>query len=435
MTSPPFRVEQFVPSPYVSTNASSPIPLWSGLLWLDVGGARSVGNGDIALEWRPEPWIAWRQATPSVPGAVFNADSGRAIPHGLGTWAPYARTSATIGTGRRSEARGYLPDGLVVGRGPFNEITFHLVNFPDYVGSPISLGNADWVGRQRWTARGWSVVLDQVPNYTELKRQLRADRGFAVTHVGRVSRTDRTPVSARRALALMTHLHWFLAFVRGGWVGPALLIGNDTAGRTRWQHWSVLRVTPAASRHSWFDGEDPDAMARLAPGFMQRLESRTWGDPFARAIGFYVDGNQAVPIDIGIILAQAGLELLAWSVLVRSGRVAPSAYKRMSADESLRRLLRPTNMPMVTPPNLGALAGPLPGLGASSDVAERVAYVRNKIVHPPRNRRMAALPPQLIRETWLMSLHMLELALLHLAGFRGQMQSRVSGRRVAVPWT
>jgi hypothetical protein len=429
------RVEPFVPSPYVSTGASSPIPLWSGRLWLDVGGTRSIGSGDIALEWRPEPWIAWRQSTPYVPGGVFGSDYGRAIPHGLGTWARYARTTATIGTGRKSEARGYLPNGLVVGRGPFTEATFHLVNFPDYVGSPISLGNTDWVGRQRWTARGWSVVLDQVPNYTELKSQLRADRGFALTHVGRLTRTDGAPISARRALAVVTNLHRFFAFVRGGWAGPALLLGTDAAGDTRWRHWSLLRVTPAAYRHSWFDGEDPDAMARLAPGFMRRLDSRTWGNPFARAVGFYVDGNQAVPIDIGIILAQAGLELLAWSVLVRSGRVSPAVYKRMSADESLRRLLRPTNMSMATPPILRALAAPLPGLSVAADVAERVAYVRNKIVHPPRNRRMAALAPQLVRETWLMSLHMLELALLHLSGYQGRIQSRISGRREGVPWT
>jgi hypothetical protein len=167
---------------------------------------------------------------------------------------------------------------------------------------------------------------------------------------------------------------------------------------------------------------------------MSMVFSKAWAEPFTRAVKLYVDGNVSVPIEIGILLAQAGLELMAWSTFVRSGRVAPKVFEEWHADRQLRELLTRAKVPMDVPASLVALRGPLPGLAATADAAERIAYVRNRIVHPPRNRRSKMLPSALIQDVWRLSLHYLELAILHRAGYAGSTWSRVDEAVVPVPW-
>jgi hypothetical protein len=94
--------------------------------------------------------------------------------------------------------------------------------------------------------------LDWVPDYSSLKEQLRADEGYALTHVGRLRRADGAFFTSRRAAVFVESLCRFFGFVRGAWSGPVLLSGRDHADRTVWEEWSARLSSPNEYHESFF---------------------------------------------------------------------------------------------------------------------------------------------------------------------------------------
>ena len=430
-----------ISTPYSSTAANEAIPLWRGPLHLVVGTARMRGRGSLALRLSPEPVISWDQESDTIIGAVLNASNGRLIPWGLGHDAEYQQTGWLQGSGPRvvnigAASQGFLPKGIDIGtRQRIVGLVFHVANFPAYVGDPLSLGGAMWAGRLEFGWDGWEVALDQAQNEGELRAQLRSTFGHALTHVGRLRRTDGTPFTVGAGLRQIEGLRYLLGFVRGGWCGPALLSGRDSSDRAVWQRWSVMLVDSAKPRPSIFIDKDPRLLDRLAPGFMRRANGRAWSDSYRLAVALYVAANRGVPIEIGITLAQSALEVLAWSTYVRSGRVSPSEFKRgWPAARRIRELLRKAKIPTGVPASMALLTG-LPGVSAPMDGPETVAYVRNGIVHPPRNRALRRLSSPELIATWRLMLWYAELVILSLAGYSGDVRSRVDDQVSPVPWS
>jgi len=388
----------------------------------------------MALEWKPDPRLAWRQVSRDLVPAVLNADGGRLVPWGLHTEARYLREALTIDPRRQALSEGLLPNGIEVGRHvPLSSLVFHAANFPSYIGAPLESDGSVWAGRATFGWNDWTVDMDQSPDDSRLRQELRVGYGHALTHVGRLRRQDGSTFSVGRGLRCTEALHSFLGFVRGGWCGPALLSGLDGDDRVVWQQWSVRLVSPAQPRPSIFMASDPELLARLAPGFMARLNGPAWGETYRRAVALFVAANRGVPIEIGIILAQSALELLAWSTFVRSGRMTPAAFKDWSAADQIRSLLDRAHISRSVPPSLVALAS-LSGASAPGDGPERVAYVRNRIVHPPRNTSLRKLSSPELVDAWRLMLYYAELILLKLARYKGQIHSRIDDHPTLVPW-
>lgn len=426
-----------ISSPFTSVPANESIPLWRGRVHLAIDAARTRGAGSIALELSPEPEVAWEQRSTDAVPKVLNADVGRLVPWGLGRPAGYQRTDLqTVLTpaGAMFESRGLLPAGIEIGpRHPISRLVFHVVNFPGYVGTPLELQGTVWGGRTVFRWSGWTAELDQVRDERSIRKGLRSTYGYALTHVGRLSRSDGTQFSVGEGLRCIDALHYLLGFVRGGWCGPALLSGRDGADRDVWQYWSVMLVDSAKPRPSIFVFDDPEIFARLAPGFMRRANGTAWGESYRRAVALYVAANRGVPIEIGITLAQSALELLAWSTYVRSGRVSPDDFKGWPAATQIRQLLERAKIPTSIPASLAALSG-LSGVSAPNDGPETVAYVRNRIVHPPRTKAPRKLSSPELVATWRLMLRYTELVILRLAGYSGEIRSRVDDQVEPVPW-
>lgn len=312
-------------------------------------------------------------------------------------------------------------------------LVFHVANFPGYVGRWLTRDGATWRGRTSFEWGAWTVELDQVADEARLRDELRATYGFALTHVGRPSRKDGRPFSVSTAATCIEALRYLLGFVRGGWCGPALLSGRDDLDRVVWQQWSVMLVDSAKPRPSIFINVDPEMLARLAPGFMRRATGPAWGESYRLAVSFYVAANRGVPIEIGITQTQSALELLAWSTFARSGRVKPSDFEGWPAAYRIRKLLTRGQIPLATPVKLTALSG-LSGLSTSADGPERVAYVRNRIVHPPRNRALRKLSSAELVDTWRLMLYYADRVLLRLARYSGDIRSRIDDRPEPVRW-
>jgi hypothetical protein len=143
----------------------------------------------------------------------------------------------------------------------------------------------------------------------------------------------------------------------------------------------------------------------------------------------------ASPIEIGIILAQSGLGLLSWSTFVRTGLVSAKTFTYgWKAHGQIRKLLHRARIPTAVPTTTSHLRGSFGGLPPTADAPERLAYVRNRIVHPPREKAMTSQPSPLLIEAWRLSLHYLELSLLRMSRYQGSTWSRVHGDVRPVPW-
>jgi hypothetical protein len=226
-----------------------------------------------------------------------------------------------------------------------------------------------------------------------------------------------------------------LSFARGGWSHPALLVGKDATGATMWGRWDDLLQSSFTYRHSWFDPLARDSLAALIPGYIDRSHSKLWQASLRRATILYVDANQQPRVETAIVLSQVALELLAWVLLIHDTRVVTKSDFEQSWDAArrIRELLVALDIPVSVPSSLGALAA-LAGPASPGDGPQRITYVRNRIVHPPR-----ALPaswPDFAPavDAQYLSLELLELALLRLSGYRGVYWSRCAGATIPVPW-
>lgn len=362
-------------------------------------------------------------------------------------WGAGASADALIGEWNISIGGGYylgvsmggiLTTGLQLGRGGrLRAVTFHLANFPNYIGKVVATGNGGWrAARTTWIQGEWQVTIDNLAETDRLSKELRQDAGYAITHVGRLERVDGATFSSRRSRTELDRLGVALSFARGGWSYPTLLVGENEAG-TRWEDWSDRVQSSAVPRWSWFPGPRPDALEQCIPGFVARLTDRLWSEPLRRAATFYVDGNQTSRAEIAIVTAQSALELLAWAVLVQDrGLVSAQDFsdpRVWNAARRIRELLAIASIPTATPPGLGKLAT-MPGPGHHADGPERITFVRNRIVHPPKKAVPSWIDSPPAIEAMILSLYYLELVILYIVGYRGQYQSRVHGAVQTTPW-
>lgn len=424
---------------YRSAAASSPIPLWSGRLHYKQGLFVAAGTGSVIYEWRPSPRLRFHFPTRALPPST-PPDEGKLLLWGARAHSKARlwqyKLSATAGSAASFTYEGLLTQALETGtRQGIHAALFHLLNFPDYVGNVIAGATGRRAGRAEAQFGGWHVTLDNLAETKDLRAQLRLDGGYGITHVGLLRRANGDPFTARSLARARDELGLALSFARGGWSHPTLLVGKDRKGTTIWERWDDLVQSPFVYRHSWMDATAPGSLPALVPGFIARCRYGVWREPMRRATVLYVDANQQSRVEVGIVLAQVALELLAWALLVLDQQLVSrhDFDQNMDAAGRIRKLLAELGIPVGVPAPLTAL-GALAGPASPGDGPQRIAFVRNRIIHPPK--RIPAAWPDLAPavEANYLGLEFLELALLKLSDYRGKYWSRCAGATKPVPW-
>jgi hypothetical protein len=176
------------------------------------------------------------------------------------------------------------------------------------------------------------------------------------------------------------------------------------------------------------------------PGFFSVWERSIWKVPLEEAIYWYLNANEnpiAVPIDVGVILAQTALELLAWNYCVPDRKlVSPRAFGRggLSASDKIRLLLRSLDIPSAVPAECEELIKWQPQ--KIKDAPDAITLIRNALVHPSAERTR---PEVALRDAWTLSLWLIELAILRVCNYMGEYGNRVKvgrwvGQVEGVPW-
>lgn len=403
------------------------------------------GDARVELRWMPFPNIHFT-LTYECP---LHESEPHYIPHRLKLPISGQTSCALLGTlsqhdGSRFVRRldGHLTDGMLVGDDcEVGQVDFHLINFPEYSGTSVRVvtdtHERQWGGRLTLAAEPWTIEIDSVEERSELDRELRTTGGFAVTNVGAIRRTDGAHFTRVDAIRLCDRLRLLLSLVAGGWSSPSMLLGKDEDGTILWEWWQTPGVTPWNRMWSWLpqgvvvDGyiEVPD-LGRPLRGLLALTEDVDGLNTVRRAIRWQVEAASSEP-DTGIVVAQAGLELVAWARLVGEGRWTDSAFKDANAETRIRALLDLSGIPLEVPPRFWHLREAVAGSGM--DAATAITRARNSIVHPvekePFLKRVVRVDAHRV------SLQLLELTLLNWIDFDGSYADRSDFHAIErVPW-
>jgi hypothetical protein len=297
---------------------------------------------------------------------------------------------------------------------------FHVVNFWSFLNPRPEFAPSDYdVHRVAFQGGGWKVTLQGVENVRELEEQVRLDSSFGITHVGKAERVDGGAFSRAEASELMCALYSFLSFARGMWSPPILWVGQNASGEHVWQEWSVDRASAGCNVLTWFPEHEPECLARVFPGFMSLWQAPDTREILEVAIHWYVEANLGAGAAEGaIILAQAGLERLAYYILTNRGLSGGT-----TAAARLRCLFTEFGLPVAVGPARYRVPT-LPELATAqtwADAPHGLVRLRNCLVHPDQQniQRLQNFPHQARREVLTLCLWFYEMVLLSVVRLHG----------------
>ncbi len=335
--------------------------------------------------------------------------------------------------------------------GRVRKVRFHLTNFPNVL-LPLSLHQKDADGERYWRgsmlAEGgrWELRLDARPELKDLATAIEERQTFAVTHIGQLSRRDGETFSSDEIDSALRCLLALFSFGRGAWSAPMLPVGfDDRSARVWWNAGSVFCTAGLVRGLSWLDSHDGDGFQQVAGQWMDLWEEPQWRVALDRAVMYYTEANrQGVGhpsfLEIRYTLAQAGLELMAWTILKQEASEERPAWVKGpgAAPTNLRNLLMWAGIPQEVPPELPALEALKQDHGWD-DAAHVPSWLRNQIAHPKPRPEAAGPAHDVLWQGTQLAVWYLELLLLRRLGFNGRYGCRLETERWAgqtrpVPW-
>lgn len=324
-----------------------------------------------------------------------------------------------------------------------DRMKFLLVNFPQYIGAWIRhpTDKSAVAGRIKLISDRGVFTIDNISETHELVKIARDDHGYVVTHVGEWIPSTLED-SSRDMSEICGCLGFWLAFMRGAWVGPALpeaYLLNTCV----WRQISGGRVSSSAPVNSWLPVNYPLSIeiSTAFRNFERLWFNDIWNYSLKNAIGWYVEANRPfLMLDSRIVLSQIALEQLAWVRCVDCGDYTDKDFEKFGAGAKIRCLLNVLKIEDSIPQQLELLSEY--GKENNKDGSDTVALIRNTIAHSNpakiRGRKTLDQDRRLVLQCHQLITEYLELAILAICGYQGKYRSRtrvVQGQDVlTVPW-
>lgn len=409
--------------------------------WVDPGEPLEVLSGDgrnnedlgPVRVWAPmkrDVELRWRA---TEPGHFALGSSTLFMRHGS-----YGNVEIPVEVSH-SEGRGRVSATELGRSDPISRVVIHWLNLPLILpGAGLEHGGLSWVGRWTVDAGPWRLTIDSRSDLSEAMRSMSADdEQFAMTHVGELRAVDGSQFDAATACQVLYGWQLAMSFALGRWVAPALPVGFDERGARVWEQWAPWRCDEMRGYQAWWDTHTGDDLASFVSNYLVAFLKPDEHPIVRHVVHHVIAANHAGTTgEAKIMLAQAGLEYLAWVNLVLSGRMSKRKYKDLHASGALRSLMTDALIPVDVPPGLDAVTELAQREGLDGPGA--VAWVRNRLVHPKDPDEPYRIA-DLVWQTSQLCLEYAELLLLHRVGYLGRFQRRYPPHRWAhdnepVPW-
>lgn len=435
---PPVRlVPPLVPG--VDWTSHDPGPLWTGRVTVDNSGRTATGEGRLTRIWLPAPLLQLSVTTDEdwATGQPAFAPDGLTVEgRELVGWHP---TRLSSPTGRIS--RTFVVTDIVLGD-PTAEcvaVRFAVANFPRFVGLPLVDDTSVRADRLELDVGRWHIRLDCI-DAPDLHNQMATDgRVFAVTHVGLVTTGDGKAISYSQAEELLKAFGLWASLLRGAYTSPVVMVGEAANGSSVWTrhvdwHLDSWSAAPGILPRPMLLLDPPEtlpALARTLSRVVELLADPEWGDVLGRVALWYLTANVG-QTDGDLVLAQVGLELLAYATIVLGGHLTADGFSRLTAADQFQLLLAIHGLPLAVPSDLRRLDGY--ARSRQGNAPQVIAAFRNGIVHPPtRKNRPAEFNDVNARiEAKTLSLHLLERAILATLGYDGVVHDRPSRSAISL---
>jgi hypothetical protein len=414
------------------------ILLYKGELEVEQQNIVTKGSGTVYLKWFPYPQVEFHMSSYNL-GRIDTGEADLKLSETEG-WLKVgiSRINEKLNqTEHLMQVWGLTKEPIIIGSGNgLVYIKFHLTNFYKLIGSCKSVfiqedSSKTTIERVVFEAGGWRVTIDQLETVSQILNSLTAQGGYAITHVGKLERTNETPFAVDEARDFLEAFSYFLSFIRGFQVSPTLLVGYNASEQRVWEEWKLSNSDPWWSVESWAWGLDGKNLANTFPGFLKWWQD--WGESAKLAIYWYLKSNRNVSgIEGSIILAQAALELIAWVCLVEKGSISEEDFNKKplnTTSKKINRLLEECGIPQDIPSELINLADFECKLKNSNNGPYAFVEIRNSITHSaPNNRKTFVNTSSAARvEAWMLGLWYLELILLKIFNYKGSYFKRRPG--------
>lgn len=421
-----------VTPPYHTEAINPVISLYEGELRLSQNDLQVCTEGSIVLTWASGATVRFKMKPERSSGILRPGSATLTIPE-FDVSAPAIITRLTqhlpVDIPTVDIAGTVSP--MEIGGGPVSEIRFLVVNFPPYVGNPVTRGpESEDYARLTFIHERWKIDLDVLPGVRSLPHRLNDISGFAVMHTGQLSRLDSAPFQTGDAEKVLHGLFLFLSFAAGDWSPVLLPVGVDSSGKKVWQRWAAPISRPWTGRFSWFSPHHALQLPSAFSSFLTFLLAPQPGDALDHLVRLYVAANGHVQIEPRIVLAQAALELLAWLHAVQNdGQPTDDPEPLLSASIG--------HSPTI-PKELPHLAAYAKRQGWS-DGPRTISEMRNGLVHPGSRPKLFNSTSSVRVETWQLAMYFLEVGILYWLGYEGEILNRLRARTVwdaeAPPWS
>ena len=429
-----------------SVEANEDIELYSGAMKFTHGGKTAPGTGTVHISWLPFPAIRFQADTQTTERIEYFDDEPTMLEL-LDGWEGHdfrvdVNSTSAFSNSASNPVRGAIEGWNHETDTELDHVLVHFINLNRFCGTNVSDGLALYVGRAELKFDGWHVQVDKILK-KDFQTNLKNARGYGVTHVGKISRCDSSGFSLENCEQIRDGLYHFCSFCCGRWTGPSMFVGNDKSGNQVSHLWAIPRIAGFRDARNWFGDLIEFNMRDLFPGFMKKWTDVTWKEALNNAIFWYVTANSAnISIENGIVLNHVAFETLSWTYLVEAtAKVTSNNLGNMRAAPMLRMLLVEMGIPLDIPKHFERLSAFAKSNG-NCDGPQAVTLFRNAYVHPsPRNRNRldrAGIDSQY--EARELSMYYLEMILLRIFEYNGQISSRIAeaeykgGETRFVPW-
>lgn len=406
--------QQIGPTYDLGVQPQQEILLYEGPLSVRQATTQCATRGRVVFGWHSGVRFEFEAS----PGATFELeDVDLRIPSlSVETRGLINRLNAHFGGGQASqEVMGTLEPTNVGPGGDLAQMSFQVVNFPPYVGRPVINGARSSASRLTLETEAWNLALDVLPDGSARFKDLQLHGGYGVTLAGRLTSADGTVFSPDQGEDVLHALRVLLSFAAGDWAAPFLPVGVDPSGDRVWARWGHPVSRPWHGRFHWLSNLHPEALEEVFAQFMSLWGQDEWRIALRHLVDFYVEANGHTLLEPRLVLAQAGLELLAWLT---------TPAQDAAASDRIRVMLSTAGVPTGVPDVLAALVT----FAGERDGPWVITDMRNSVVHPRRRQGAFDAPRQARREAWLLAMWYLELGILSLLRFQGGYLSRLSAK-------
>lgn len=422
-----------IQSRFASNSGDEPIVLFSGELTLSWDGQSFRGDGEIRFDWRPYQRVYFRVVVPKELGLLHIEPTEEILVEsngGEGKGTGHVWGSQISGPSLVNEMFGSIEGQFVVGNpAPTEIVRFHLPNFPNYLGAATTLGSDASTSRLVARTERWQIDIDAVPESFDVYSTLSGTGGFGITNVGIARKADGSEVKFEDIDRLLNALYWWLSVLRGERTGPMLLSGEHK-GDVVWEIWNAPNVARWSGRNSWLPvtlindpGDIPDATSPIFDYVMSSPSDERAA--IIRVISWYTQAIESAYLETTVILAQAGLELIAWLKLIEVG-IDEGTINGWNAADEFRLVLTFAKIPLGIPLQFAKLLSEAKGMSAADtlDGPGSVASIRNGAVHPKESSRFKDSQAKL--EGSILAIRYLELLILNRCGYLGTLIDRTN---------